>query len=111
MTAKVFEVALGITTPWSVTAVQFDDSAKVLTVLVDFKPGSRFVVSGHEGLHPVHDTVVKTYRHLNFFQHACCSTFDGRVSNNVCHRATRDDRVVAAHWRSCPTSEAQTVLE
>ena len=28
-------------------------------------------VSGHEGLHPVHDTVVKTYRHLNFFQHEC----------------------------------------
>ncbi|PNR73296.1 transposase family protein, partial [Xanthomonas oryzae] len=21
--------------------------------------------------HPVHDTVVKTYRHLNFFQHEC----------------------------------------
>ena len=36
---------------------------------VDFKPGTRFQVSGHEGLHPVHDTVVKTYRHLNLFQH------------------------------------------
>jgi transposase len=71
MTAKVFEVALGITTPWSVTAVEFDDSAKVLTVRVDFQPGSRFAVSGHEGLHPVHDTVTKTYRHLNFFQHEC----------------------------------------
>ena len=23
------------------------------------------------GEHPVHDTVVKTYRHLNFFQHEC----------------------------------------
>jgi transposase len=43
----------------------------VLTVPVDFKPGTRFPVSGHEGLHPVHDTVVKTYRHLNFFQHEC----------------------------------------
>ena len=25
MTAKVFEVALGIAAPWSVTAVEFDD--------------------------------------------------------------------------------------
>jgi transposase len=51
--------------------VEFDESAKVLTVRVDFEPGSRFAVSGHEGLHPVHDTVSKTYRHLNFFQHEC----------------------------------------
>jgi transposase len=71
MTAKVFEVALSITAPWSVTAVEFDESAKVLTVRVDFEPGSRFAVSGHEGAHPVHDTVTKTYRHLNFFQHEC----------------------------------------
>lgn len=71
MTAKVFEAALGIGAPWSIGAVEFDEATKVLTVPVDFKPGTRFSVSGHEGLHPVHDTVVKTYRHLNFFQHEC----------------------------------------
>jgi transposase len=46
-------------------------TAKTLTVLIDFKSGSRFAVSGHEGVHPVHDTVTKSYRHLNFFQHEC----------------------------------------
>ena len=71
MTAKLFEAALGISAPWSVGAVDFDEAAKLLTVPVDFKPGTRFKVPGHEGLHPVHDTVVKTYRHLNFFQHEC----------------------------------------
>src|SRR5438034_384003 len=71
MTAKVFEAALGIAEPWSVASVEFDETAKVLTVRIDFKPGSRFAVSGHEGEHPVHDTVTKTYRHLNFFQHEC----------------------------------------
>jgi transposase len=71
MTAKVFEAALGISAPWSVGAVEFDEQSKVLTVPVDFKPGTRFAVFGHEGVHPVHDTVVKTYRHLNFFQHEC----------------------------------------
>src|SRR3990167_680566 len=71
MTAKLFESALGITDPWFVASVEFDEGAKTLTVLIDFKVGSRFVVSGHEGAHPVHDTVTKTYRHLNFFQHEC----------------------------------------
>ncbi len=71
MTAKLFEAALGIAAPWSVGTVEFDEAAKVLTVLIDFKPGSRFAVSGHEGVHPVYDSVSKTYRHLNFFQHEC----------------------------------------
>jgi transposase len=28
-------------------------------------------VAGHEGAHAVHDSVTKTYRHLNFFEHEC----------------------------------------
>lgn len=71
MTAKLFEAALGIAAPWSVSSVEFDETAKVLAVLVDFTPGTRFAIAGHEGVHPVHDTVSKTYRHLNFFQHEC----------------------------------------
>lgn len=71
MHEKVFEVALGIAAPWSVTGVAFDAAAKVLTVDVDFAAGSRFAVAGIDGVHPVHDTVSKSYRHLNFFQHEC----------------------------------------
>lgn len=71
MTAKLFEAALGIADPWQVASVDFDEKAKTLTVLIDFKPGTRFGIAGHEGVHPVHDTVTKTYRHLNFFQHEC----------------------------------------
>jgi transposase len=71
MTAKLFEAALGIAAPWSVNSVAFDEGARLLTVLVDFEPGTHFAVSGYEGAHPVHDTVTKTYRHLNFFQHEC----------------------------------------
>src|SRR5436309_8867600 len=68
---KLFEAALGIQSPWAVTSVRFDEAAKVLTVDIDFKSGSRFAVPGHEGAHPVHDTGTKPYRHLNFFQHEC----------------------------------------
>lgn len=68
---KLFESALGISAPWSVKSVDFDAAAKRLTVLIDFAAGTRFGVSGQTGLHPVHDTVAKDYRHLNFFQHEC----------------------------------------
>jgi transposase len=68
---KLFETALGIATPWFVKAVAFDEAARVLTVQIDFQRGSRFAVATETGLHPVHDTVTKTYRHLNFFQHEC----------------------------------------
>jgi transposase len=71
MTANVLEAAQGIAAPWFVASAGFDGAAKVLTVLIDFRPGSRFEVPGQEGVHPVHDTVTKTYRHLSFFQHEC----------------------------------------
>lgn len=52
-------------------SVEFDADAKWLTVLIDFTPGTRCTVPGHAGVHPVHDTVAKDYRHLNFFRHEC----------------------------------------
>ncbi len=71
MSTQLFEMALGIKAPWSVRSVEFDEAGKRLTIQVDFEAGTRFAVSGHAGEHPVHDTVTKTYRHLNFFQHEC----------------------------------------
>lgn len=71
MHAKLFEAALGITDPWRVAGVDFDAARKALTISVDFVAGSRFAVPGVAGAHPVHDTVAKRYRHLNFFQHEC----------------------------------------
>ena len=68
---RLFEAALGIAAPWLVAGVRFDEASKVLTVGIDFAPGSRFSAEGATGEHPVHDTVTKTYRHLNFFQHEC----------------------------------------
>jgi transposase len=68
---KLFEAALGISAPWSVKSVEFSPQAKLLTVLIDFAPGTRFGAPGLAGQHPVHDTVAKDYRHLNFFQHEC----------------------------------------
>ena len=71
MTEKLFETALGIGAPWHVAGADFNAQARTLTIRVDFAAGSRFAVPGVAGEHPVHDTVAKRYRHLNFFQHEC----------------------------------------
>jgi transposase len=71
MTAKLFEAALGIASPWYINGVDFDVATKSLTLNVDFVAGSRFAVPEVEGAHRAHDTVTKRYRHLNFFQHEC----------------------------------------
>jgi transposase len=70
-TERLFETALGVAAPWFVKEVSFDAEAKVLTIGVDFKAGSRFPIPGSDGEHPVYDTTTKRYRHLNFFQHEC----------------------------------------
>ena len=61
---QLFEAALGIKAPWYVQGVDFGTE---LTIAVDFVAGSRFAYPGVPGEHPVHDTVIKRLRHLNFF--------------------------------------------
>ncbi|MGN2392111.1 ISL3 family transposase [Pelomicrobium sp. G1] len=68
---RLFEAALGVTSPWFVQGIDFDAAKKTLTIRIDFAAGSRFAHPAAAGLHPVHDTQVKRYRHLNFFQHEC----------------------------------------
>lgn len=71
MSEKLFESALGLTAPWYVASVDFQAAARRLDIQIDFQVGSKFALPEQQGLHPVHDTVIKRYRHLNFFQHEC----------------------------------------
>jgi len=71
VTEKIFEAALSISSPWFIAGMAFDEGRRKLNIRVDFEVGSRFALPGAPGEHPVHDTVTKTYRHLNFFQHEC----------------------------------------
>jgi transposase len=85
MQEAIFTAALGVEHPWVVESVAFDAAARRLDIQLSFKRGSRFEVDGI--LCPVHDTVEKTWRHLNFFQHECylharvprVNTEDGRT--------------------------------
>ena len=71
MDNDLFTAALGITPPWFVDGLDFDTAKRVLTIRIDFEPGACFSSSGADGTHPVYDTRLKRYRHLNFFQHEC----------------------------------------
>lgn len=72
----LFQLALGLTEPWFVTDVRLDleDEEKgrpgELHLYLDFRPGGRFVCAqcGSADLE-VHDTLERTWQHLNFFQH------------------------------------------
>ena len=66
----LFQLALGITSPWFVASSNFDNDKRRLDIHLDFKPGARFDCPecGAGGM-AVHDTAEKTWRHLDFFQH------------------------------------------
>jgi transposase len=66
----LFQLALGLSSPWMVTRSEFDAEGGQLDLYVDFPRGSRFACAqcGREGC-AVHDTQEETWRHLDFFQH------------------------------------------
>jgi transposase len=66
----LFQLALGLVPPWMVADAKFDAERKRLDIEIDFKVGGRFPCPDcGKADCPVHDTVKKTWRHLNFFQH------------------------------------------
>ena len=75
MMKELFEKALGIEKPWFIDNLKFDIKQRRLDIYINFEVGSKFkYVSEEEGISGtfgVYDTVDKTWRHLNFFQHEC----------------------------------------
>ena len=66
----IFQMALGLTPPWEVSSCAFSAEKKRLDIRLAFPRDSVFACleCGRTGL-KAHDTVEKTWRHLNFFQH------------------------------------------
>lgn len=68
----MFGAALGLAAPWRVVSVAFDQDAGRLDLGLDFPRGARFACPQPDCAEagcPVHDTVEKTWRHLDFFEH------------------------------------------
>lgn len=69
---EIFSLALGLKTPWEITSVELkaEEVSKSLHIHIGFIRGSKFA-DEHGVEHGVHDTVSRTWRHLNFFEHEC----------------------------------------
>ena len=101
MRSDVFQLALHIDSPWYVKDVQFNEGEKRLDVHVDFKKGSCFeyTYKGEVGKYKAYDTVEKTWRHLNFFEH------ETYIHARVPRIQTKDQKVrlIKAPWEGvCP---------
>ena len=66
---ELFQAALGLLPPWQVEGCCFDEKASRLDIHLNFPRGSSFKCPVCQGAGKVHDTLEKTWRHLNFFQH------------------------------------------
>ena len=82
----LFQLALGLVPPWMVKACNFDAAKKRLDLEIDFTTGGRFACPDCKTADcPTHDTVIKTWRHLDFFQHqAFLSARTPRIKCDSC---------------------------
>lgn len=67
---QIFEMALGLAKPWYVSKIDMvkpttDGLQGQLDIYLDFEKGFKFPGG------KTHDTVERTWQHLNFFQHKC----------------------------------------
>ncbi len=93
----LFGAALGLGLPWQVTSAAFDEEAGKLEIGLDFARGSPFAcpVEGcREFACPVHDTIEKIWRHLDFFEHQ--AFLSARVPGTHC--AEHGVHLVAVPW-------------
>ena len=61
---------MNIEDPWYVKDTTFDPDLKQFNIWIDFKKGAKFPCSECGDVdHPVHDTIEKVWRHLNFFEY------------------------------------------
>ena len=67
---SLFTAALGLQPPWRVTDVRFSKENNRIDFDVAFEAGSRFPCPACDAEEqPVHDTLERKWRHLNFFQY------------------------------------------
>ena len=81
---ELFQMALGLIPPWQVESCEFDPERKRIDIMINFRHGGgTFMCSecGKEEL-KAYATKLKSWRHLNFFQHEAYLT--GRVPRVKC---------------------------
>lgn len=67
--SSLFTSALGLPAPWEVIDVRFSEQERRIDFDVAFEAGSHFTCANCDSEdQPVHDTIEREWRHLNFFQ-------------------------------------------
>ena len=66
---QLFAMALGLGDPWTVDRVEFDAAGGRLDIHIGFTRGARLACPECGVSCPVHDTVEREWRHMDFFQH------------------------------------------
>lgn len=66
----IFAIALGLRKPWHIESVSFNEANSQLDIHLAFTKGHKFK-GEDEKLYTAHDTVERSWQHLNFFQHHC----------------------------------------
>lgn len=67
---EIFSIALGLQEPWSISSITFNKEQSRLDIHISFSRGHKFKSSDGD-LYTAHDTVERSWQHLNFFQHHC----------------------------------------
>lgn len=93
---SLFSLALGITPPWEVEGIEFSKESKRLDIKIGFSRGASFACPVCGSAAPVHDTSVKSWRHLNFFQYEAYLT--ARVPRVKCPNAGCGVKQVQVAW-------------
>ena len=72
-TNSLFEQALNVKAPWFIKEIDFDEKLKRIDIFIDFEKGAEFHYEDSEleisGEYKAYDTLKRTWRHLNFFEH------------------------------------------
>jgi transposase len=68
---QLFQVALGINSPWYIEGVRLDDANKKLDIKIDFTVGAKFSCPNCQSECTAYDTTEKRWQHLNFFNYCC----------------------------------------
>lgn len=79
---KLFGMALGLGNGWKVVKSEMNLEGRELKIWLDFEPGLQFACPACGAFCPVHDTVEKMWRHMDFWQHE--TTLIARTPRTKC---------------------------
>ena len=68
---ELFSAALGLSQQWRVAQCRFEGEPKRLELRLEHVPGQHFECPKCKAMCGVHDTIERSWRHLNFFQYQC----------------------------------------